>query len=198
MSQTSKIATILTGLLVILGVGTQTVYAASYTPAQVAAHNTQSDCWVSIDGKVYNLSTFISQHSGGQSAIIGVCGKDGTSAFNSGPHTGTTINALATFLLGDLSATVTSVTPPPPSVTEIIPDSTTVTTSGSINEENTDVHENDNDGGDDLITEDSRTTPHLGNSKDTENDTEADTDFEHAKHAHQTSLVNREARDGDD
>jgi len=57
----------------------------SYTAAQIAAHDTSKDCWASIDGNVYNLTDWIAQHPGGESAIVTICGKDGSSAFN-GQH----------------------------------------------------------------------------------------------------------------
>ncbi len=54
-----------------------------YTLAQVSTHNSASDCWSVVSGGVYNLTTWISQHPGGASAIIGLCGIDGTSGFMS-------------------------------------------------------------------------------------------------------------------
>ena len=38
--------------------------ARYYTPSEVAAHNTSSDCWVSFLGKVYNLTPLCEEHSG--------------------------------------------------------------------------------------------------------------------------------------
>jgi cytochrome b involved in lipid metabolism len=52
-----------------------------YTLAQVAEKNTQSACWVAIDGMVYDLTAWIRSHPGGRSAIISLCGTDGTSSF---------------------------------------------------------------------------------------------------------------------
>lgn len=59
----------------------------SYTAAQVAKHASPTNCWTSITGSVYNLTTWISRHPGGSGAITMLCGKDGTSAFN-GEHRG--------------------------------------------------------------------------------------------------------------
>ncbi|KII91632.1 hypothetical protein PLICRDRAFT_51769 [Plicaturopsis crispa FD-325 SS-3] len=47
-----------------------------YTAADVASHTSQSDCWVSRDGKVYNLSPFLSDHPGGADLLLAVAGKD--------------------------------------------------------------------------------------------------------------------------
>lgn len=52
-----------------------------YTLAEVAQKNTSADCWVAIDGGVYDLTMWIRSHPGGAGAITQLCGKDGTSQF---------------------------------------------------------------------------------------------------------------------
>ena len=61
--------------------------AASFTMAQIATHNSAASCYSAINGSVYDLTSFISQHPGGQSAIKSLCGVDGTAAYN-GQHGG--------------------------------------------------------------------------------------------------------------
>lgn len=56
------------------------VGTTSYTLAEVATHNSASDCWLIVDGSVYNATEFIPNHPGG-AAIIKGCGKDATSLF---------------------------------------------------------------------------------------------------------------------
>jgi uncharacterized membrane protein len=53
--------------------------------ASLAAHDTQADCWVAIDGGVYDLTSYIDQHPGGAQRILNLCGTDGTAAFT-GQH----------------------------------------------------------------------------------------------------------------
>ncbi len=53
------------------------------TMAQVAKHSTASDCWLVVDAKVYNVSSFENQHPGGAQAIIKECGKDASAVFAS-------------------------------------------------------------------------------------------------------------------
>lgn len=55
--------------------------AQAYTMADVQAHNTRSSCWSAIGGDVYDLTSWISRHPGGEDAIIGLCGTDGTVAY---------------------------------------------------------------------------------------------------------------------
>lgn len=59
--------------------------AANYTLTQVQAHNTAADCWTIVEGKVYDLSAFVSQHEGGKAVIEKMCGIDSTAAYSSAP-----------------------------------------------------------------------------------------------------------------
>ena len=54
-----------------------------YTLAQVSERNSAAECWVVIDGGVYDLTQWIRSHPGGSGAILNLCGKDGTSSFTS-------------------------------------------------------------------------------------------------------------------
>jgi cytochrome b involved in lipid metabolism len=75
----------------------------SYTMAQVASHNNQQSCWTAISGSVYDLTTWISEHPGGERAILSICGIDGTEAFM-GQHggQGRPERELASFKIGVL------------------------------------------------------------------------------------------------
>lgn len=75
------------------------------TVADVAEHGTASNCWVIISGKVYDMTSYISQHPGGRKAITRECGGDGTAVFDderahSRPGT---MEELAQFYLGDVT-----------------------------------------------------------------------------------------------
>merc|ERR1719230_1491781 len=52
------------------------------TLAEVAKHTTKSDCWVVVAGQVLNVTNFLSQHPGGELAILTFAGKDATEEFN--------------------------------------------------------------------------------------------------------------------
>lgn len=62
--------------------GTGSTGTSGITAAQVAEHKTRSSCWSSINGNVYDLTSWIPKHPGGEQAILKLCGTDGTAAFN--------------------------------------------------------------------------------------------------------------------
>ncbi|KAJ7857257.1 hypothetical protein B0H14DRAFT_2578407 [Mycena olivaceomarginata] len=47
-----------------------------YTAEDVSAHKSQSNCWLSHRGKVYNVSKFVNDHPGGDDIILKYAGKD--------------------------------------------------------------------------------------------------------------------------
>merc|ERR1711967_188354 len=53
-----------------------------YTMEDVAKHNTKQSCWVVLDGKVLDVTNFLSEHPGGELAILTFAGKDATEEFN--------------------------------------------------------------------------------------------------------------------
>lgn len=78
--------------------------AKSYTLADISTHTDKESCWTAIEGKVYDLTSYVSNHPGGERAIMKICGKDGTSLFenkhggSSGPE-----KTLEKFLVGNLT-----------------------------------------------------------------------------------------------
>lgn len=77
----------------------------TYTAAEVSMHAGESSCWSIVNNKVYDLTSFIGDHPGGDRNIIKICGKDGTSAFNSQHEGDKKPNAtLGGFYLGELSS----------------------------------------------------------------------------------------------
>lgn len=49
---------------------------------EVAKHNTDKDCWVILNGKVYDVTKFLPDHPGGARAITLYAGKDASEEFN--------------------------------------------------------------------------------------------------------------------
>ena len=72
----------------------------SYTAADVALHNKSSDCWMIVQGKVYDATTYVSSHPGGRTILSG-CGKDATSMFAS-IHSPNAYRILDAYFIGNL------------------------------------------------------------------------------------------------
>lgn len=76
----------------------------SYTMEKIAEHKDASSCWTTIDGNVYDLTSWISLHPGGKDAIMLICGKDGNAAFHE-QHDGQPqpADVLAAYKIGTLA-----------------------------------------------------------------------------------------------
>jgi cytochrome b involved in lipid metabolism len=53
-----------------------------YTLKDVSVHNKKDDCWIIINGGVYDITKFLPIHPGGQILVMSVAGKDATDHFN--------------------------------------------------------------------------------------------------------------------
>ena len=83
---------------------TGTTASATYTLADVVKHPNGTSCWTTISGNVYDLTSWVSQHPGGEAAILSICGGDGTSAFTAQHGNNRRVLAvLATFKIGTLT-----------------------------------------------------------------------------------------------
>ena len=84
--------------------------ATALTTEEVAKHTTANDCWMIVNGKVYDLTSLVATHSGGSQQILNDCGRDGSVGFNTKyqgtPHSGGAQSMMASYLLGDLGATI--------------------------------------------------------------------------------------------
>lgn len=78
------------------------------TVDEVASHNTEVDCWVIINDKVYDVTSAIATHPGGPQAIIPNCGTDATEVFTTrnkpvaSDHSQQAYDSLDQLYVGDL------------------------------------------------------------------------------------------------
>lgn len=49
--------------------------------AEISKHNKSSDCWLLVEGKVYDITSYFGSHPGGSGTMSATCGKDATSAY---------------------------------------------------------------------------------------------------------------------
>ncbi|MBA0556322.1 hypothetical protein Golob_026432 [Gossypium lobatum] len=45
-----------------------------YTMEEASQHNTKDDCWVVIDGKVYDVTPYLDEHPGGDDVVLAATG----------------------------------------------------------------------------------------------------------------------------
>ncbi|KAL6662024.1 hypothetical protein ACP70R_001408 [Stipagrostis hirtigluma subsp. patula] len=75
----------------------------SYTMEEVSKHNTRKDCWIIIKDKVYDVTSYVEEHPGGD-AILNNAGGDSTEGFF-GPQHGTRVfDIIEDFCIGELKA----------------------------------------------------------------------------------------------
>jgi cytochrome b involved in lipid metabolism len=69
-----------------------------YALFDVAKHNNQTSCWTVVDGKIYDITSFISSHPAGVSKILRGCGIDATNIYGRvGAHD---VSKLTDFVVG--------------------------------------------------------------------------------------------------
>lgn len=78
----------------------------SYTQAEVARHAQPSDCWMAIDGQVYDLTAYVPQHPAEPALMLAWCGKEASEAYRTKtkgrPHSPYANQMLATYRIGTL------------------------------------------------------------------------------------------------
>lgn len=79
----------------------------TYTMEQVSLKDSQDECWVVVNSKVYDVTSIIETHPGGTKPIINNCGKEATQVFETqggnGEHSQEAKNTLETLLVGELN-----------------------------------------------------------------------------------------------
>jgi len=78
-----------------------------FTLKEVAEHDTKEDCWIIIEGTVYDISTYIERHPPPLDLVIKDCGKDATLGWNTKgsknkPHSKKAHTMLQKYELGKL------------------------------------------------------------------------------------------------
>lgn len=77
-----------------------------HTLAEVARHATPADCWMAIDGGVYDFSAYLPQHPSDPALIEPWCGRDASEAYRTKtrgrPHSQRATAMMAGYRVGTL------------------------------------------------------------------------------------------------
>uniref|UniRef100_A0A7S1NMS0 Cytochrome-b5 reductase n=1 Tax=Eutreptiella gymnastica TaxID=73025 RepID=A0A7S1NMS0_9EUGL len=76
---------------------------SKFTMSIVQQHNTPEDCWIVLEGKIYNVTEWLKEHPGGAESILDYAGKDATEIFKT-THSAYAKDLLAMFYLGEVVA----------------------------------------------------------------------------------------------
>jgi len=72
------------------------------TLEELAGHNTRSDCWVSIHGRVYDVTAFLEEHPGGEDVLLEQAGQESTEVFEDIGHSEDARELMKKFDIGEL------------------------------------------------------------------------------------------------
>ncbi len=78
------------------------VPGTTFTAEEVAKHSSEDDMWFIIDGKIYDITSYISSHPGGVDALKRHAGKDASKPFHGEQHASSVGDIIPDFYIGDL------------------------------------------------------------------------------------------------
>mmetsp|Transcript_5493 Transcript_5493/g.9319 ORF Transcript_5493/g.9319 Transcript_5493/m.9319 type:complete len:86 (-) Transcript_5493:80-337(-) len=73
-----------------------------YEMAEISKHKSCTDCWLVIEGHVYNVTEYVFDHPGGEDMMVDNTGKDATSDYEDAEHSKKARNLLKKYLIGKL------------------------------------------------------------------------------------------------
>ncbi|AQK62782.1 Cytochrome b5 [Zea mays] len=90
-----------------------------YSMKEAALHNTPDDCWVVVDGKIYDVTKYLEDHPGGADVLLEAtgaaslvhfsctyypCGKDATEEFDDAGHSKSAKELMQDYFVGELDS----------------------------------------------------------------------------------------------
>ncbi|XP_052147469.1 cytochrome b5 isoform X1 [Oryza glaberrima] len=76
-----------------------------YSLEEAARHNTADDCWVVVDGKIYDVTKYLDDHPGGADVLLEVTGKDAKEEFDDAGHSESAKELMQDYFIGELDPT---------------------------------------------------------------------------------------------
>jgi cytochrome b involved in lipid metabolism len=77
-----------------------------YSLAEVTEHNQEKDCWMAIEGQVYDITSYLPMHPSDPEIVMPWCGKEASQAWQTKtigrPHSSRAMHLLNRYLIGKL------------------------------------------------------------------------------------------------
>ncbi|CAI9112967.1 OLC1v1013482C1 [Oldenlandia corymbosa var. corymbosa] len=86
----------------------------TYSKSEIALHNKRTDCWIIIKDKVYDVTSYVEEHPGGD-AILMHAGDDSTEGFFGPQHATRVFDMIDDFYIGELQKSAAPFFTPSPS-----------------------------------------------------------------------------------
>ncbi|KAF5733280.1 cytochrome b5 isoform A-like isoform X1 [Tripterygium wilfordii] len=70
--------------------------------AELNKHNSRTDCWLLIDGKIYDMTPFLEEHPGGDEVLLAATEKDATDDFDDVGHSDDARELMKNYCIGEV------------------------------------------------------------------------------------------------
>ncbi|KAG9336922.1 hypothetical protein JZ751_030035 [Albula glossodonta] len=88
--------------------------AKYYTLEEIKQHNMSKDTWLIIHDKVYDITSFLEEHPGGEEVLLEQAGADATESFEDVGHSTDAREMLQQYYIGELHMLVDDMVDPCP------------------------------------------------------------------------------------
>ncbi|KAF3321758.1 Cytochrome B5 isoform D [Carex littledalei] len=78
-----------------------------FSASEVSFHTSRDDCWLLINGKVYDVTKFLEDHPGGEEVLLHASASgDATDAFENVGHSTAAVSMMESYLIGSVEGYV--------------------------------------------------------------------------------------------
>ncbi|XP_021893369.1 cytochrome b5-like [Carica papaya] len=84
--------------------------AKVFTFEDLANHKSRGSCWLLIHGKVYDVTSFMEEHPGGEEVLLAATGRDATDDFEDVGHSDEARALMPNMYIGDIDESTVPVT----------------------------------------------------------------------------------------
>ncbi|KAL1356041.1 hypothetical protein HN51_008017 [Arachis hypogaea] len=73
-----------------------------YSMKDASKHSTKDDCWIVVNGRVYDVTQYLDDHPGGDDVILAATGRDATDDFEDAGHSKSAREQMEEYFIGEL------------------------------------------------------------------------------------------------